>query len=64
VAEEARRRGVGRLLMEAALGLARATGAARLVLSTAKENRAAKSLYLALGYRLDERFDHLELSVQ
>ena len=55
---------MGRLLMEAALGLARATGAARLVLSTAKENRAAKSLYLALGYRLDERFDHLELSVQ
>jgi GNAT superfamily N-acetyltransferase len=64
VAKEARRGGVARLLMDAALDLARSTGAARLVLSTAKENRAAKSLYLTLGYRLDEAFDHLELSIQ
>src|ERR1051326_9119597 len=38
VAEAARRRGVARLLMDAALGLARSTGSARLVLSTAKDN--------------------------
>jgi GNAT superfamily N-acetyltransferase len=61
VDREARRGGVGRLLMNAALNLARSTGAARLVLSTAKGNVPAKSLYLSLGYRQDEEFDHLEL---
>jgi ribosomal protein S18 acetylase RimI-like enzyme len=47
--------------MDSALGLARSTGAARLVLSTAKDNVQAMSLYLALGYRIDDHFDHLEL---
>lgn len=61
VAGSARRQGIARLLMDAAVGLARSTGAARLVLSTAKDNAAAKSLYLSLGYRIDEAFDHLEL---
>lgn len=61
VAKEARRSGIARLLMNAALDLARSTGAARLTLSTAKDNLAAKSLYLALGYRVVEEFDHLEL---
>jgi GNAT superfamily N-acetyltransferase len=64
VAKDARRGGVGRLLMNAALDLARSTGAARLVLATAKDNLAAKSLYFSLGYRLDDQFDHLELSIQ
>lgn len=59
----ARRRGVARLLMEAALGLARTTSAARLVLSTAKDNVAARTLYLSLGYRVDQAFDHLELKL-
>jgi GNAT superfamily N-acetyltransferase len=63
VAPEARRGGVGRLLMDAALQLARATGAARLALSTAKDNVTARSLYLSLGYQIDEDFDHLELPV-
>jgi ribosomal protein S18 acetylase RimI-like enzyme len=63
VAPEARRLGVARLLMGAALELARSTGAARLVLATAKDNVAARSLYLALGYRIDDEFDHLELPV-
>ena len=63
VAEEARRSGVARLLMDAALVLARSTSAARLVLSTAKDNVRARSLYLSLGYRIDDHFDHLELSV-
>jgi ribosomal protein S18 acetylase RimI-like enzyme len=61
VAREARRGGVARLLMGAALDLARSAGAARLVLSTAKDNMPAKALYLSLGYRVDEEFDHLEL---
>jgi ribosomal protein S18 acetylase RimI-like enzyme len=64
VVQEACRRGVARLLMDAALDLARSTGAARLVLSTAKDNLAARSLYLSLGYRVDEEFDHLELPIQ
>jgi ribosomal protein S18 acetylase RimI-like enzyme len=63
VADAARRRGVARLLMDAALALARSTGAARLVLSTAKDNVTARSLYLSLGYRIDEAFDHLELAL-
>jgi ribosomal protein S18 acetylase RimI-like enzyme len=42
-----------RLLAEA-YELARSTGAARLRLSTAKDNAAAKALYLASGYRLVE----------
>jgi GNAT superfamily N-acetyltransferase len=63
VAEQARQRGIARLLMEAARDLARSTGAARLVLATAKDNMAARSLYLAVGYRMDESFDHLELAL-
>ena len=63
VAEAARRRGVARLLMDAARTLARSTGAAHLALSTVKDNAAARSLYLSLGYRLDEAFDHLELLI-
>jgi ribosomal protein S18 acetylase RimI-like enzyme len=63
VAPEARRCGVGRQLMDAALELAKSTGAARLVLSTAKDNASAKSLYFSLGYRVDERFDHFELPI-
>ncbi len=49
--------------MGAALGLARSTGAACLVLSTAKDNLAARSLYLSLGDRVDEAFDHLKLLI-
>jgi GNAT superfamily N-acetyltransferase len=64
VAGEARRGGVGRGLMNAALELARSTGAARLALSTAKDNHTARALYLSLGYQIDEEFDHLELRVQ
>lgn len=63
ITEAARRRGVARLLMDAALALARSAGAARLVLSTAKDNAAARTLYLSLGYRVDEAFDHLELQL-
>jgi ribosomal protein S18 acetylase RimI-like enzyme len=63
VAKVARRLGVGHLLMNAALSLAQSSGAARLVLSTAKDNVAARSLYFSLGYVLDDAFDHLKLSI-
>jgi ribosomal protein S18 acetylase RimI-like enzyme len=63
VTPEARRDGVGRLLLDAAAELGRSTGACRVVLSTAKDNAVAKALYEATGYRLDERFDHYELAL-
>lgn len=62
VTPQARRSGVARSLLEAACEMARSTGAARLRLSTAKDNEAAKALYLASGYRRVE-FDQYELAV-
>lgn len=62
VAPQARRAGIARSLLEAACELARSTGAARLRLSTAKDNEAARALYLASGYRVVE-FDQYELAV-
>src|SRR5262249_30747998 len=46
VSPQARRTGVARSLLEAACELARSTGAARIRLSTAKDNQAAKALYI------------------
>jgi ribosomal protein S18 acetylase RimI-like enzyme len=48
--------GVGRALMEAAEEHARATGAARLELQTAKTNRIGQSLYESCGWERDELF--------
>ena len=62
VAPQGRRAGVARSLLEAVCELARSTGAARLRLSTAKDNEAAKALYLASGYRMVE-FDQYELAL-
>ena len=56
VAEHARRGGVGRALMLAAQAHARASGAARLDLSTARTNTRAQALYESLGWRRDEVF--------
>jgi ribosomal protein S18 acetylase RimI-like enzyme len=64
VASTARRLGVGRALMEAARGHAVQTGAKRLTLETAAQNRAAWTLYESLGYVCHEpsmRFYTLEL---
>jgi GNAT superfamily N-acetyltransferase len=61
VVPAARRRGVGRLLLDAAADLGRSTGACRVVLATAKDNATAKSLYEQAGYHLDVQFDHYEL---
>jgi GNAT superfamily N-acetyltransferase len=62
VAPQTRRAGVARSLLEAACELAHSTGAARLRLSTAKDNEAATALYLASGYRM-VNFDQYELAV-
>jgi ribosomal protein S18 acetylase RimI-like enzyme len=64
VAPEARGRGVGRALMEAARDHAIQTGAKRLTLETTAENRTAWSLYEDLGYVRQKdsvRFYTLEL---
>lgn len=56
VSPAARRRGVGRELMECARRYAQEMGAKRIELSTAVTNRAAQRLYQSLGYRRDEAF--------
>lgn len=61
VAEEARRLGVARALMEAARAFALEDGAARLELATERANAQAKALYDDLGYDLDEAYDHYAL---
>lgn len=59
----ARRRGIGRALLAAARDHAIATGARRLVLSTARTNREARALYEGEGYRPDEGFVGYELEL-
>jgi len=56
VAADARRRGVARALMLAAQEHARAAGASRLDLSTARTNATAQALYESLGWRRDDVF--------
>ena len=52
----ARRRGVGRALLDAAAALARERGLARLELSTATDNLPAQALYESLGWVRGTRF--------
>jgi GNAT superfamily N-acetyltransferase len=56
VAADARGRGVGRALLQAAAAHARASGAVRMVLSTAHDNLTAQRLYQALGWRREDAF--------
>ena len=46
-----RGRGVGRLLLDAALGFFRSRGVPRVVLSTAEQNEAAQRLFASMGFR-------------
>ncbi|TWT13335.1 GNAT family N-acetyltransferase [Planomicrobium sp. CPCC 101079] len=61
VAAEARKRGVGEMLMEKAKEFALETGAKSLNLSTAFDNHSAQRLYEKLGYRRDDEFYSYEL---
>ncbi|MEX2029529.1 MAG: N-acetyltransferase [Anaerolineales bacterium] len=63
VARSARRKGVGRALLDAARDHAIATGAAQLVLETAVTNREAQSLYVAYGFKRDDQFLIYELGL-
>jgi ribosomal protein S18 acetylase RimI-like enzyme len=56
VASGARRRGVARQLMERAQEFATETGAFRLELQTARDNRPAQALYESLGWVQDEQY--------
>ena len=56
VIEAARRQGIARALMNAASEWAKAQGAARLDLGTARDNAPGQALYKDLGYELDEVF--------
>jgi ribosomal-protein-alanine N-acetyltransferase len=51
VAPRARRRGVAKALMVAALGAARQTGVAAVFLEVAVDNDAAAALYAGMGFR-------------
>lgn len=64
VSPEARGHGAARLLMAAARRHGIRTGAVRIELATAKTNRAARALYDALGYELDNDFDYLSLRLR
>ncbi|MCP9931121.1 GNAT family N-acetyltransferase [Cyanobium sp. AMD-g] len=56
VVPEARRSGVARRLLEAAVRHAREAGAIRLTLSTAHTNTAAQALYASVGWERDADF--------
>jgi len=63
VAPDARRRGIGRALMEQARDFAQTTSADRLELSTARDNYQAQALYESLGYVRDGEFYFYELTL-
>ena len=56
VIEAARQQGIARALMNAASEWAKAQGADRLDLETARDNAPGQALYRDLGYELDEVF--------
>ncbi len=64
VSANARRQGVGEVLMNAARAHAEANGACGLQLETAKTNVAGQALYERLGYVQDEVYLTYWLSVQ
>ena len=56
VVPEARRTGIGRLLIRAAANYGKAVGAVRLILSTELTNKSAQALYKAEGWKLQTDF--------
>lgn len=63
VVPEARRLGVGKLLLEEAVRFGRSAGAARLSLSTALTNAPAQKLYESLGWTRDQSFCGYDLAL-
>ncbi|WP_136068112.1 GNAT family N-acetyltransferase [Modicisalibacter radicis] len=60
---EARGRGIGRALMQAAATLAREHGVPRLTLSTQTHNRTAQALYESLGWQRNDAFHGYTLTL-
>ncbi len=56
VAEEARNRGIGSMLLDGAYRFAHETGSSRLTLSTAHDIATAQRLYRRNGWVLEEHF--------
>ncbi|WP_299467276.1 GNAT family N-acetyltransferase [uncultured Gimesia sp.] len=56
VSADARRKGVGSLLLSAAVDYAKALNAVRLTLSTEITNKTAQALYHSTGWERDEQF--------
>jgi ribosomal protein S18 acetylase RimI-like enzyme len=48
---EHRRRGVGRLLLDASLAFMKSRGAPRVILWTAEQNEPAQRLFASIGFR-------------
>ena len=61
VAAEARRQGVGRRLMEAAIALAREKGLRKMVLEVIEQNEPAARLYRQLGFETQRRLVGYEI---
>ena len=63
VAEEHRRKGAARGLLEASRELGKATDARYLMLQTHIDNTKARTLYESNGWKLDEEFHYYYLSI-
>lgn len=63
VAAEARKQGIGEMLLHKAKAYAIETGAKSISLSTAPDNYSAQRLYEKNGYLRDSQFYHYELSL-
>lgn len=63
VEPEARKQGIGQMLLHKAKDYALKTGAKSVVLETAPDNYVAQKLYEKNGYVLDTQFYHYELSL-
>jgi GNAT superfamily N-acetyltransferase len=64
VNDKFRKMGVGRALMETAMGLGLSTGARRIGLQTAISNASAQVLYESLGWKKDNDYYYYNWTVQ
>ncbi len=64
VSVEARRKGVGRRLLDSARTMAEETDSAWVELATARDNARAQALYRSCGYKKDEGYDRFKLTLR